>query len=64
MANYLNEGCRSAPKVSSHIPLDVLHHGVLSGELVVVGEVVDELEIVHSVQQKEFFLVFTVLDFF
>lgn len=31
------------------VPLDVLHHGVLPGQLVVVGEVVDDLEIVHAV---------------
>ena len=31
------------------VPFDVFHHGVLARELIVVGEVIDDLEVVHSV---------------
>ena len=31
------------------VPLDVLHHGVLPRQLVVVGEMVDQLKVIHSV---------------
>ena len=37
------------PLQISPVALDVLHHGVLPGELVVVGEMVDQLEVVHPV---------------
>ena len=36
------------------VPLDVLHHCVLPRQLVVVGKVVDDLEVVHPITCHSF----------